>query len=120
MSIKAYVDELTMINTEIKRNNANNKKLRDRLKELENNITSYLKTKEQAGLKYNGNAILIENKELRPVKKKKEIYDETISILERLGIDNPVEAYNKLQDVKRGEIIEKTKLKIKKIPVNSI
>ena len=71
MSIKSYIDELTLINIEIKRNNNINTKLRKRLKEIEVNITSYLKEKDQVGLKYNGKAILIENKEHRPTKKKK-------------------------------------------------
>jgi len=117
MSIKAYVDELSMINTEIKRNNITNKKLRERLKEIEANITSYLKEKEHTGLKYNGKAILMENKELRASKKKKDVYQDTIDVLERFGVENPVELYNKIEDVKKGEIIEKTKLKFKKIPV---
>ena len=116
MSIKAYVDELTMINAEIKRNKEVNKKLGKRLKEIETNITSYLKEKEQSGLKYNGKAILLENKEHKLSKNKKDLYEDTINLLENLGINNPVEVYNKLQEVKEGNLVEKTKLKIKKIP----
>ena len=118
MSIKAYVDELTMINYEIKRNNASNKKLRERIKELEITITSYLQIKNQAGLKYNGQAILVENKELRTKKKKKDKYEDTITILKSFGVENPEVAYDKLEDAKKGDPIEKTKLKFKKIPNN--
>jgi hypothetical protein len=116
MSIKAYIDELNNINNEIKRNNSINKKLRERAKELESNITSYLHVKDQSGLKYNGQAILIENKEQRLIKKKKEKYQDSIMLLESVGIENPVDVYNKLEDAKKGEAIEKTKLTFKKIP----
>ena len=42
MSIRAYVEELDTINREISANNARNRSLRKRLKEVEKNITDYL------------------------------------------------------------------------------
>lgn len=115
MSIKAYVDELRLINGEIKRNNIQNKKLRERIRELESHITSYLKSKEHSGLKYNGTAVLLENKEMRGTKKKNERYEETIAYLRSFGVQKPDEVYNNLEDIRKGEPVEKVKLKFKKI-----
>ena len=65
MSIKAYVEELDQVQAEVKRNNARNKLLRSRVKELEGDIGDYLTSKGQHGLKYKGQAILVQNREKR-------------------------------------------------------
>lgn len=116
MSIKTYVDELEQIQIEIKRNNTRNKLLRARTKELEYNIANYLAEKGQHGLKYKGRAIIIENKERRPAKNKKQKQKDIISLFQELGVENPQEAYNLLQDTQKGETIEEQKIKFKKIP----
>lgn len=116
MSIKNYVDELESINLEIKRNNMRNKQLRTRAKELEKNISEYLYSKNQTGLKYKGQAILVESKEVRTAKKKKEKQEDVISLLSQLGVSNPSDAYVKLLDIQKGEVVEKQKIKFAKLP----
>lgn len=116
MSIKSYVDELEQLQIEIKRNNIHNRTLRQRSKELEANIANYLAEKGQTGLKYHGKAIVLENKESRPQKKKKEKEVDIISFFEKLGVENPNDAYTRLQEVQRGEPIEQQKIKFKKLP----
>jgi cell division septum initiation protein DivIVA len=116
MSIKSYVDELEQLHMEIKRNNARNKILRQRVKELEANIADYLAQKNQPGLKYKGRAIVVENKAGHTTKGKKEKESDIISFLEDLGVEDPKEAYIKLQDVQRGDLVEKQKIKFKKLP----
>lgn len=116
MSIKSYVDELEEIRNEIKRNNIKNAQFRERIKELEVNIKNYLDEKGQPGLKYKGKAIMIEEKEVRPAKKKKDREQAMISLFEELGVSNPKEAYLKLQDAQKGEKTEKTVIKFKKLP----
>lgn len=115
MSIKSYVDELQNIQAEIKRNNVRNKILRQRIKELEVNISKYLEEKGQHGLKYNGNAIIVEKKERRPAKKKKERETDVLQLLESLGVDDPKYAYEKLQDIQKGEPVSENKIKFKKL-----
>lgn len=115
MSLKGYVEELNQLKLEINRNNAVNKKLRIRAKELEYSIKKYLQEKNQNGLKYNGQAIIVENKEKRANKNKKEKYESTINFLHSIGVSNPEEAYLQLEDLKKGEAIEQTTLKFKKI-----
>ena len=114
-SIKSYVDEIERINAEISRNCKRNRDLRLRAKELENNIADYLKSKEQAGLKYNGTAIIIESKAKRVAKKKKDKERDVIELLSSLGVSDTTEAYKKLIDVQRGEEVDIEKLSFKKI-----
>jgi hypothetical protein len=116
MSIKSCVDELEEIQNEIKRNNIKNSKLRQRTKELELNIKNYLDEKGQPGLKYKGKAIMIEEKEVRPAKKRKDREQAMISLFEELGVSDPREAFLRLQDVQKGEKTEKTVIKFKKLP----
>ena len=119
MSIKGYVDELNMLNQEIKRNNMKNRKLRERVKELETNIAAYLQSKDQTGVKYNGQAIVVEHKAKHLVKKKKEKEEDVISLFRSLGITDADYAYQKLQEVQRGETVEQTKLKVTKLKNSS-
>ena len=116
MSIKSYVDELEQIQHQIKRNNENNRSLRKRSTELEANITEYLAQKGQHGLKYNGRAIVIENKERHPPKKKKQKDADIISVLQEFGISDPNEAYNRIKEAQKGAPIEQQKIKFKKLP----
>lgn len=116
MSIKSYLDELEQLHAEIKRNNIRNRMLRQRSKELEDNIKEYLSNKGQHGVKYKGRAIVMESKDHRPPKKKKEKEEDVVALLERLGIDDARDAYNKIMDVQKGEPIEQHKIKYKKLP----
>ncbi len=115
MSIKGYVDELEQLQSEIKRNNSQNRAHRQRIKELEANIAEYLAEKGQHGLKYKGRAIVIENKERRPVKAKKQKEADSISFFEELGVDDPQDAYNKLQETQRCDPVAQQKIKFKKL-----
>lgn len=116
MSIKASVDELNRLNTEIKHNNTKNRLLRKRAKELESNITDYLRSKEQNGLKYNGKAIILEQKDKFTIKKQKDKQDDIKLLFRTLGISNPDYAYEKLQEAQKGSPLLQDKLIFKDIP----
>lgn len=116
MSIKSYFDELASIRSEIKRNNAKNRALRQRAKVLETNISEFLAEKGQHGVKYKGQAIVLHTKERRPPKKKKEKEESVLSLLEELGVRDPKSAYDRLKDVQKGDPIEKKTIKFTKIP----
>ena len=115
MSIKTLVDELDKIQTEIKRNNATNKILRQRSTEIENNIALYLQQKNEPGLKYNGRAIIIENKEKRAQKSQKDKKTDVIELLKHLGVNEPNAAYEKIIDAQKKDPISEQKIKLKKI-----
>lgn len=115
MSLREYIDELTKLNLEISRNLSNNKKIRVRTKELEEMIKDYMGHKKQSGIKYNGQAILLENKEKRTIKPKKEKKHDSIKFLQSLGLEKPEEVYLQLEEVKKGNTIEHSKLKFTKL-----
>ena len=114
MDITKNVIELENIQKEIKRNNAKNKELRSRVKELEKNITEFLEEKNPAGAKYNNGAILLESKETRPAKKKDKKKEDVINFFSELGVSSPDKAFNKLQEVQKSSPVVNKKLKFVK------
>lgn len=117
MSIKSYIDELDQIQVEIKRNNARNTMLRQRSKEIEANISEYLTNKGQHGIKYNGKAVILEQREKRQLKKKKEKEADIISFLDKLGLEDSADVYKQLQNIQRSDPVEENRIKFKRIPV---
>jgi len=116
MSIKNYVDELSRLQAEIKQNNIRNKGLRKRSQELEANISDYLRSKDQNGLKYNGQAIIMENTEKRPAKPRKDKQEDIKLLLQTLGVEDPEKAYHQLQEVQKGTPVSHQKLTIRSLP----
>jgi predicted nuclease with TOPRIM domain len=115
-TIKGYITELEQINEEVKRNNGRNKTLRKRVKELEDNIDDYLQSKDQEGMKYNGQAIVVERKEHRAPKKKKEKLSSVLSVLEEAGVNDPKNVYEKMMSAQKRSPVERRKIKFKKLP----
>jgi len=118
MSIKNAIDELDLIKMEINRNNIQNRSLRKRASYLEEQISNYLQSKSQSGVKYNGRTIMLETKERRIRKGKIDKQRDTVELLRELGVMDPEEAYTQLVEVQRGNPVEHHKLKIKKIKEN--
>jgi len=116
MSIVSYVTELQNIKKEIKLNNQRNKKLRVRIRELEDYISNYLEEKNQNGIKYRGEAILLQDKNCRTYTKKKEKEDNILSLLKSFGIQDTKNAYIKLEEARKGEVTTKKTIKIQKLP----
>jgi hypothetical protein len=115
MSITNYVNELQTINKEIKRQSIETSKLRKRAKDLETHIEEFLKDKDQLGVKFGNVAIVLETKPKFSVKPKKDKDDDSIKILENIGVENPREILEKLERTKKGDEFEHTKIKIKKL-----
>lgn len=115
MTIKAYVEELNHINVEIKANNLKNRILRKRAKDLEISITDYLQSKDQTGVKYNGKAIIIEQKEKFSTKNRKNKQDDIKLLFRTLGISDPDYAYEKLLEAQKGQPVAHNKLIVKNI-----
>ena len=115
MSIKGDVNELKQINTEIKRVSEHLRNLRKMAKEIETRIINYLSEKEQPGLKYKGNAIILENKLKREHKKNKDKQEDALKVLKNYGIENPDEVLSEIMEARKGEKIEQQKIKFKNI-----
>ena len=118
MTIQSKVNELNAIKNELKILGKRGKVLRKRLKVLEKEITDYLESKDQPGMKYKGLAIIKEVVTKRPAKNKKDTKNDIMDILYKNGVDNCEQVYKDLIDAKKGDPQETLKLKIKKYKKN--
>jgi len=114
MSIQDDIKTLTEINKEITNLSKQLNKLRKDAKEINGRITAYITAKEQVGVKYEGNAFILDKK-TRPISKPKKTKEEGyIQVIEQYGIENPKVFLEEL--MKAGQVEkEVTKLKIQKI-----
>ena len=115
MSITASVNELDHLTAEIKILKTRMSTLRRRSKVVNNDIQTFLKEKQQPGVKYNGKAYILETKEKIIYKKKDLAEQDALNVLIESGCDNPEETLNKIMMARRGESIATSKLKVKKI-----
>ena len=115
MSIKADVNELEAIRFELKQLTLKRKALREREKVIEGRISAFLKSKEQVGVKHNGTAIVIVDKQVAAPKKPKDRDADTISVLEKWGIEDPEKALAEIMAVRKGDKIMKEKVCTQKI-----
>lgn len=113
MTIQGLINERESIEAEIKRNNDKNKKLRERSKVVDKQITSYLESKEQEGVKYKGKSFVVEKTMSRRRKLKKDKEEETMRLLAGMGVHDTRNAYNKIMDAQKGDEVETTKLRVK-------
>lgn len=115
MSIKADVQELQAIRAEVKLLNIKRKKLRDQEKAVEARIAEYLRVKEHPGLKHQGTAIVLQEKEARSSKKPKERDADTLEVLQKYGVPEPEKALAEIMEARKGEKVVAHKLQIKKL-----
>ena len=82
LTIKQMMSELNTLKLEIKNRRTDLKKLTDRVKDINEKISAFLKEKNQPGIKDQSQGIAIISKKVKRVvrKKKKDEKDETINI----------------------------------------
>jgi len=114
MSIKGDVQELESIRNEIKTLNIRRKKLKEKEKIVEARIADYLKTKDTPGVKHQGIAVILEQKETSGPKKLKDRDTDALLVLERYGIKDTQKALADIIAARKGEKIIKEKLKVQK------
>lgn len=112
---KAYITELEQIKTEIQRNNKINKELRQREAVLEQEIKTFLVNNQHEGITYKGKMFTLKHENKVYQKPRKEREKSVIDLLEQLGINNPVNAYNEIVKVQRKSPVVNDKLKIKSL-----
>lgn len=113
MSIQNLVTELQLLKKEIKELTVRARPLRKRAKDIEVQISEYLESKDQQGVKYKGMAIIVERKPQRAAKKKQDQEDDSMAILRERGMD-AADAERLLKDLleaRRGAPEEKSKIK---------
>jgi hypothetical protein len=114
MTIQESVRTLTEINKEIIRSSKELAKLRKQAKAINKEITDYIISREQIGVKCDGNAFIVDKK-TKPITKPKKLKEQSyIEIAEKYGIDNPQEFLKELMSAGKLEK-EVTKLKIQKL-----
>ena len=114
MSIRADVKELEILRSEIKMLKRRTKILRDKEKAAEKRISDFLKSREQPGVKFQGTAIILEEKPKSLPKKPKDKDADTILVLERLGVEDPQKALQEIIAARKGDTIHSEKLKVQK------
>jgi hypothetical protein len=114
MSIKADIQELQAIRAELKILNIKSKKLRVQEKTVEGRISEYLRIKEHPGLKHQGTAIVLQEKETRASKKTKDRDSDTLEVLQKYGVSDPEKALEEIMEARKGEKVLAHKLQIKK------
>ena len=115
MSIVNFINELQSIKLAITKHNQENASLRKRAKIIEQQITEYLESKDQPGVKFQDTAIIVDKQQKYSYKSKKDTEEDSLKILEDHGISNPKEILQELFYARKGNEIETTKIKIKKI-----
>jgi hypothetical protein len=115
MSVSASVDELKSLRAEVKLLNKKRRKINDRIKVLEAKFEEFCKAKNIPGVKNNGEAIRVEEKEVPGRKKEKDKDNDTFELLKKEGIENPKDLWEKIKSARQGELVSKKKVDIKKI-----
>ena len=118
LTIKQMMSELNTLKLEIKNRRADLKKLTDRVKDINEKISAFLKEKNQPGIKDQSQSIAIISKKVKRVvrKKKKEEKDETMNVLRHFMSDDKAQRiFNELKESRKGETVDKDVLEIIKI-----
>lgn len=112
-NIKACIEELKDIQSEIKTQNANLKQLRDRKKQLEADIFKYLEDSDQEGLRYQNIIFMKTNKKKRDRKKKDEKETDIQKVLEKHGVEDSKQAVSEVLEAMKGSQSEVSCLKMR-------
>ncbi len=113
--------ELKTINNEIRRITIQLKNLREKKKELETHILSFLKQEEQPGLRYQEMVVLSGEKKIRDKKDKEQKEQQIITLLENAGISDAKGMYTNILEAMKGDQHTIPTLKIKNtVDTNSI
>jgi DNA mismatch repair ATPase MutL len=114
MSIQTKVRALNEINKEISRLSKSLSKLRKEAKDINNDIASYLVTRDEIGFKCEGNALMLDRKVKHITKNKKSKEESYLQIIQQYGIENPKEFLDAFFNAGKDEK-EITKIKIQKL-----
>lgn len=112
--IRSYVRELETVQHEMKGLRARIKKLRETELRIKQNINTYLASKNQVGVKFEGKAVVLEPVVKRAKKPKEEKQRDQITALQKFGLtaETATQAIQALTEANRGEEVPEEKLKI--------
>lgn len=101
-SIQASIDELEAINTELGRLREQSRVLKDRKETLEDSVIQFLNERDQPGIKYRGQAIIMKNALRRKRKKKQEKHQDLSEVLRNYGVSDVNRALEDILEAQRG------------------
>lgn len=107
-NVKADIEELKRINTEIIRNLESLRKLRKRKGEIEERVKEYLNEKDIPGVKHNGDVITVEKKEKTVVKTKKGKDAKIMELLEASGVRDAREVAERIKNIGKEKVTTQT------------
>ena len=116
MSIAHDVEEFKTLKTEIARLSGQTRFLRNKLKDVEARIIDFLREKQQPGVKYQGTAVVMEQKPRRAPKKAKARESDALDVLTHYGISEPKTVLEEVLRARQGNEIESRRIKVKKLP----
>jgi hypothetical protein len=105
--------ELGSINKEIARLRRIATPLKAQAEEVNERIIAFCQSRDHAGVKFNGQAIIVENKAGREKKKESSREEDAIRVLKSKGGENAEIVYKEMMEARKGELTEKSKLRIK-------
>lgn len=112
MSIQKDLDELNMINTEIRRIQETLRTFRKQKEIIEERVIHFLKEQETHGVRYNDQAVLLESKAIRNKKKKADKLNDISMVLRRHGIQKSDTLLNDILEAQRGQPTSNDTLKM--------
>jgi hypothetical protein len=123
-AIRANMNELKSITTEMKKLQSQIKVLKDRKTQVESKLVDYLKTlpddDETKGIKFRDMTVFLKERKTHQRAKKEDVSQNVYNILSSSGVKNPEEVYKKLKDSMKGKEERKAGLKIQQESENNI
>lgn len=113
--IKRDISELEQLDSEIKRLSKQLRQLRVRRNMVEERIVNFLKEHDLPGVKHQEVAVVAQDRQKRPYKKKSQKYADGEYILRDYGIRNPGQALQEILEAMRGVPENKTHVKVRNI-----
>lgn len=113
--IPGLILELKELTNEINNRTKELTKLRNRKKQIEENLCKFFEEKQQPGVKYKGVAVIAEETKARVRKKKSDKEDDCISLLKNYNVRDAEKIYKELLEKMKGEEVSKKKLKIQSV-----
>lgn len=110
--IRGGIKELQSIDQELKRLNAQRRKLTTRKKQIEQNVLQFLQKSDQPGVKYKGTAAISREKNHRPRRKEVDKERDGRAVLEKYGIMNSSKVYEEIASAMKGQAVTTKTLRI--------
>ena|SRR5579872_3242942 len=117
IDIYPVLKELSDIITELKSTNEKAKTLREQKQEKEQIVIEYLKSMDQAGIKFRDIIIFNEERSKRKIKKMKQKHEDIKKVLRDAGVTDVEGVYQKILEQSKGEEMIVDSLKMKRIAI---